>query len=288
MGFGPIRDLIAHAGVELKATAIVAQSVVPNGRSLICIGQGPTVRDGWMSALDHEHRSLTIGWLFPARAYAYARGSRIAYDYVITLSDGLEEPTMRTTYRYAYASAPTALATLAISALLAACANDAPRPLEPRSPAAMLREALASQQPDLGNCAYLSAPDGSTLVFHVYARGVQIYRWTGTSWQLYGPDAVLSADVEGKSIVGTHYVGPKWETSSGSIAEGTLIDRCTVDPNAVPWLSLSAKSTGAGVLQGVTFVQRVNTAGGKAPSTGGTVSGQEITVPYTAEYFFYR
>jgi hypothetical protein len=117
---------------------------------------------------------------------------------------------------------------------------------------------------------------------------VQIYHWTGTSWMLYGPDAVLSADAEGKSTVGTHYVGPKWETNSGSKVEGTVIDRCTVDPNAVQWLSLAAKSSGAGVLRGVTFIQRVNTVGGKAPSASGTSTGQEITVPYSAEYFFYR
>jgi len=40
---------------------------------------------------------------------------------------------------------------------------------------------------------------------------------------------------------------------------GTVIDRCTADPNAVQRLSLSAKSSGVGVLSGVTFVQRVNT-----------------------------
>ena len=187
------------------------------------------------------------------------------------------------TRRRPYASAFAALARLAIPAMLAACANDATRPLEP-----ILPKALASVQPDLANCGSLAAPVGSTLVFHVYARGVQIYRWTGTSWQLYGPDAVLSADAEGNSIVGTHSPGPTWETKSGSKAVGTVIGRCTVDPNAVQWLSLSAKSSGSGVLSGVTFVQRVNTVGGKAPSTGGTVIGQEISVSYSAEYFFYR
>ena len=184
------------------------------------------------------------------------------------------------TRRYPYASA---FATLVIPAILAACANDATHLLEPRVP-----KVTASVQPDLLACGTLAAPDGSTLVFHVYARGAQIYRWTGASWLLYGPDAVLSADADGKSIVGTHYVGPTWETRSGSKAVGAVVDRCTADPNAVQWLSLSAKSSGAGVLDGVTFVQRVNTVGGKAPSTGGTVTGQEIRVPYSAEYFFYR
>ena len=180
------------------------------------------------------------------------------------------------------------LVTLVIPAVLAACANDASRAIEPRVSADMPREALGSQQPDLGNCSNLAPAAGSTLVFHVYARGVQIYRWTGTSWLLYGPDAVLSADAGGKSTVGTHYVGPTWETNSGSKAVGTVIDRCTADPDAVQWLSLAAKSSGPGVLDGVTFIQRVNTVGGKAPATGGTFTGQEITVPYSAEYFFYR
>ena len=190
---------------------------------------------------------------------------------------------MRTTRRYPYASAFATLVALAVPVILAACADDATRFLEPKAP-----KVLASQQPDLGNCGNLAAPAGSTVVFHVYARGVQIYRWSGTSWLLYGPDAVLSADAEGKSTVGTHYVGPTWETSGGSKSVGTVIDRCTADPNAVQWLSLSAKSSGSGVLNGVTFVQRVNTVGGKAPSTGGTIIGEVISVPYSAEYFFYR
>lgn len=180
------------------------------------------------------------------------------------------------------------LATLVIPAVLTACANDASRAFEPHVSADTPRDPVASRQPDLGNCGNLAPAAGSTLVFHAYARGAQIYRWTGTSWLLYGPDAVLSADAEGESAVGTHYVGPTWETNSGSKAVGTVIDRCTADPNAVPWLSLSAKSSGPGVLNGVTFIQRVNTVGGKAPSTGGTFTGQEITVSYSAEYFFYR
>lgn len=192
---------------------------------------------------------------------------------------------MSTTHMHSQA---TSLATLAISLMLAACANDGPLPLEPRSAGTTPPAALASQQPDLGNCGNLAPPPGSTLAFHVYARGVQVYRWTGASWVLFGPDAVLSADAEGKSTVGTHYVGPTWETNSGSKAVGTVIDRCTADPNAIPWLSLAATSAGPGVLNGVTFIQRVNTVGGKAPSSGGSFTGQEITVPYSAEYFFYR
>jgi hypothetical protein len=38
----------------------------------------------------------------------------------------------------------------------------------------------------------------------------------------------------------------------------------------------------------VTFIQRVNTVGGKAPTVNGVVAGEVARVPYTAEYLFYK
>jgi hypothetical protein len=49
--------------------------------------------------------------------------------------------------------------------------------------------------------------------------------------------------------------------------------------------------TGGDKLAATTFIQRLNTAGGMAPSTGCTLStdvGQKALVPYTADYFFYK
>jgi hypothetical protein len=45
---------------------------------------------------------------------------------------------------------------------------------------------------------------------------------------------------------------------------------------------------GPGVFAVTTFIQRVNTSGGKAPLTPGSFVGQVARVPYTADYFFYR
>jgi Protein of unknown function (DUF3455) len=48
--------------------------------------------------------------------------------------------------------------------------------------------------------------------------------------------------------------------------------------------------TGGDTLTAVTFIQRLNTAGGVAPSTGCSMStdvGAKAFVPYTADYFFY-
>jgi hypothetical protein len=88
--------------------------------------------------------------------------------------------------------------------------------------------------------------------------------------------------------VGTHFAGPTWESNSGSKVVGQRLAACTPDPNSIPWLLLAAASTrGPGVFDGVTFVQRVNTVGGKAPSAPGANVGDEVQVPYTAEYSFY-
>ena len=190
---------------------------------------------------------------------------------------------MRTTRRHPYASAFAALVTLAVPAILAACANDATRSLEPSLP-----KALASVQPDLGNCGNLAPPAGSTLVFHAYARGVQIYRWTGTSWEFVAPEAVLYQDDGENGVLATHFAGPTWKSHSGSTVVGVVTQRCTPDPDAIPWLLLKATSEGPGIFQGVTFIQRVNTVGGLAPTEPGEVVGEEAEVPYTADYFFYR
>jgi uncharacterized protein DUF3455 len=150
-------------------------------------------------------------------------------------------------------------------------------------------QATANRAVDLGACQKLQVEAGSKLVFHAYANGVQIYRWSGTSWSLVGPSAVLSADAHGASVVGIHYAGPTWESVSGAKVVAAVIDRCTSAPNAIPWLLLGAVSAdGPGIFHRVAFIQRVNTAGGTAPSSPGTQVGQEARIPYTAEYFFYR
>jgi hypothetical protein len=68
---------------------------------------------------------------------------------------------------------------------------------------------------------------------------------------------------------------------------GTVLDRCTVDPASIQWLSLSGVGSGHGLFARVTFIQRLNTAGGLAPATAGAAIGQEARVPYTADYLFY-
>jgi hypothetical protein len=146
-----------------------------------------------------------------------------------------------------------------------------------------------NRSPDLGDCEELQAPAGSTVLFHVYAAGVQIYRWDGATWTFVAPEAELYADPGFHAVVGTHYAGPTWKSTSGGLVVASVLERCTVDSDAIPWLLLQAGSTeGPGVFEPVTYIQRVNTTGGLAPTTPGSFIGEEVRVPYTAEYFFYR
>jgi hypothetical protein len=175
---------------------------------------------------------------------------------------------------------------VASATILGACAENVP--VAPSGVPSIPATASTARQPALGTCEKLAPPQGSKLALRVYAAGVQIYRWAGTSWGFVGPEATLSADAAGKSVVGTHYAGPIWESNSGGKVAGTVIDRCTPNPNAIAWLSLAGVAEGSGIFHRVVFIQRVNTAGGKEPATAGTFVGQEARVPYTTEYYFYR
>lgn len=144
--------------------------------------------------------------------------------------------------------------------------------------------------PDLPpQCSRIAVENGQ-VIFHAYAIGVQIYRWTGSAWELKAPDATLYADQNYRGKVGTHYAGPIWESNSGSYVKGTRLDGCDVDPmSSIPWLLLQAAyNEGGGVFAKVGYIQRINTAGGVKPVNPGVTVGEEKRVPYTAEYYFYK
>src|SRR5205814_5548461 len=110
--------------------------------------------------------------------------------------------------------------------------------------------------PDLGGCQKLQAPAGNEVALHVYGDGFQIYRWDGTTWTFVAPAALLFADAAGTDAVGLNFAGPSWESIDGSKVVGTVIDRCTPDPSAIPWLLLGAVPNEApGIFAQVTYIQ---------------------------------
>jgi hypothetical protein len=123
--------------------------------------------------------------------------------------------------------------------------------------------------------------------FHGFGVGVQIYTWSGSAWTGPVPEAML---FDGNGVVAIHFAGPTWESNSGSKVVGAAVQpTVTVDTNAIPWVRLRAVHTeGPGIFADTTFIQRVNTTGGRAPSANGAFVGQVARVPYTADYFFYR
>lgn len=142
-------------------------------------------------------------------------------------------------------------------------------------------------------CSSIRVDEGHKLTFHTYARGFQIYKWNALTqkWDFVSPIASLYAEQNFFGEVGIHYGGPIWESKSGSKVEARRVmdTGCAPDPNAIPWLLLSKHRTeGNGIFSTVTFIQRVNTTGGLAPTEPGSVDGERKEVAYTAEYYFYK
>jgi hypothetical protein len=137
-------------------------------------------------------------------------------------------------------------------------------------------------------------PEGLTIEQGLAANGVQVYVCTASkggtapSWQLEGPHAVLSA---GQQVVGIHFAGPTWQALDGSSIKASKVASAEApEADAVPWLLLSGTPTGQGAFALVTHIQRLETAGGKAPDGGCDAGhvGAKVLVPYTSSYFLYR
>jgi hypothetical protein len=139
----------------------------------------------------------------------------------------------------------------------------------------------------------LAVPEGNKLAFYYDAVGVQIYDCnataTGYGWVFRAPEATLYGH---KGIpAGTHYAGPTWRANDGSTVVGAKLADYAADPSAIPWVLLGAVShAGQGRMTDVAFIQRLETAGGKAPATGCDANhvGETARVDYTATYYFYE
>jgi hypothetical protein len=170
--------------------------------------------------------------------------------------------------------------------LLAGCTNAVGEPVADDNDE--LSSACLPQVP-----AALAVPAGNKLAFYYDAVGVQIYGCdataTGYGWVFRAPEANLYGH-NGK-LAATHYAGPTWQANDGSTVVGAKQAEAAVDPNAIPWLLLGATShTGHGRMTDVTYIQRLETSGGKAPATGcdATHVGETARVDYTATYYFYE
>jgi hypothetical protein len=190
------------------------------------------------------------------------------------------------------------LATLSLG--FSASANAEPQPVNNRSDADAPTSPAPASKISLGSPLTpivpekLKVPEGNKVIMQTLARGVQIYTCKANeknelTWTLKVPSADLLDD-QGKRL-GTHYGGPTWEASDGSMVSGKVLERvASADPNAIPLVLLQAKETkGNGVFSRVSYIQRLQTSGGNPPrqACDRAQAGSETMSNYFATYVFY-
>ena len=107
-------------------------------------------------------------------------------------------------------------------------------------------------------------------------------------WAFVAPVATLySGD---KRSVGRYYAGPTWEAADGSKVTGKQVAVSPAAPGSIPMQLVKADpAMGSGAMTGVTYIQRLNTKGGVAPSMAcdAVSKGKRQQVAYEADYVFY-
>ena len=163
----------------------------------------------------------------------------------------------------------------------------------------------------------IQVPAGNKAFLIGHALGTQNYICqesasapSGVAWVLFGPQATLFNEYGGEIM--THFLSPNpdeivmarptWQHSrdTSSVWARVVTGDASSDPNfveegAVAWLKLTVVGTeegpdGGDTLAKTTFIQRLNTSGGLAPSNCRSKAdvGRQAFVPYIADYFFYR
>ena len=155
---------------------------------------------------------------------------------------------------------------------------------------------MMSSAPDVP--AAIAVPSGNRVATRTVGVGELTYECrekqgaAGTyEWTFVAPTATLW-DSGRTRAVGKYYGGPTWESSDGSKVTGKqLATAPATNAGAIPFqLVQAAPATGNGSMQGVTYIQRLNTVGGVAPSEpcAASSANQRRQVKYEADYVFYK
>ena len=196
--------------------------------------------------------------------------------------------------------APRVPLTMCLAALAVAFTASHPPPAHADDPK---RPPVPPNIPDV-----LRVPDGNKAFREGDAIGTQDYICLPTGWAFFGPQATLFNEHDEQII--THFLSPNpfeqapnpfenglpratWQDSEDtSKVWARTIASVSVEPGAIPWYLLQVVGaqdgpTGGDELSETTYIQRLNTVGGLAPTTPCTVGAMAL-VPYTADYFFYK
>lgn len=141
-------------------------------------------------------------------------------------------------------------------------------------------------------------PKGNTRVATYFAEGVQKYKAQEKAgspgifeWVFVAPEANLYDVTNAK--VGTHSAGPTWQlTGATDSIYGQAFTPAKLapspDPSSIDWLLLMPKTgkVATGIFANVSYIQRIATAGGKAPAKLPASAGETVDVKYMAIYRF--
>ncbi len=108
-------------------------------------------------------------------------------------------------------------------------------------------------------------------------------------WAFAGPVATLT-NAKG-TVVGKYYAGPTWESNDGSKVTGKQVAVSPAAPGNIALQLVKANpATGKGAMEGVSYIQRLNTVGGVAPALpcGAEQKGDKKVVAYKADYVLYK
>jgi hypothetical protein len=151
--------------------------------------------------------------------------------------------------------------------------------------AAQMMDVPAAVTPPAGQKAAMTWTGTGMLTYECKAKAdaAGMHEWT-----FAGPDAKLT-DMKTGAETGKYYGGPTWEAKDGSKVTGKQLAVAPAGAGNIP-LQLVKAENGAGAFKDVTHIQRVNTRGGVAPAEACAAgnAGTTKTVPYSADYVFYK
>ena len=137
-------------------------------------------------------------------------------------------------------------------------------------------------------------PAGHKLVLETVGVGEITYECRAKdgahAWVFAGPEAELRGR-DGKRL--GRYFGPPatWQADDGSAITGQQLAVAPGGDGNIPLQLVQASpATGSGLMQGVSYVQRLATRGGVAPAKpcGAGQAGQKETVRYQSDYLFWK
>lgn len=181
-------------------------------------------------------------------------------------------------------------ATAVAGLLMSACAAQAPMMKDMAKPMSVDSAAMNAALPEairapVGQKALMTQRGVGELTYECRAKKDMA---TQFEWAFVGPVATLmNAD---RKAVGKYYAGPTWEAMDGSKVTGKQVAISPAAAGNIPLQLVKADAAmGEGTMKGVSYIQRLKTQGGVAPTAtcDAASASKRMTVPYEADYVFY-